>query len=103
MGEHEVTKAAEVYERDPSSVDEAAVATSESLEGKEVFGKAGAEVDFRTVGWPMASVIFFKRKSRFTHQPGLKGYLFREYADGIVNSDVLNRCPQYSDRICLTW
>ncbi|KAL2211410.1 neutral amino acid permease [Sarocladium strictum] len=60
MGEHEVTKAAEVYERDPSSVDEAAVATSESLEEKEVFGKAGAEVDFRTVGWPMASVIFFK-------------------------------------------
>lgn len=34
-----------------------------SADDVEVFKKADGVVDFRTVGWPMASIIFLKRKS----------------------------------------
>lgn len=37
--------------------------TEDSLEQNEVFKKTHEGVDFRTVGWPKASIIFLKGKT----------------------------------------
>lgn len=44
----------------PESIDEAFILT-DTEERNEVFQKTSDGVDFRTVGWPMASIIFLKR------------------------------------------
>jgi hypothetical protein len=44
-----------------SAIDQAEGAVLDAHEEGEVFKKQDGAVDFRTVGWPMASVIFLKR------------------------------------------
>lgn len=44
-----------------SSTEEVEGAVIDSQNDLEVFKKVEGAVDFRTVGWPMASIIFLKR------------------------------------------
>lgn len=44
-------------------IDEAEGSIMNPRDEGEVFRKGDGSVDFRTVGWPMASVIFLKRKA----------------------------------------
>lgn len=45
----------------PSTIDQAEGVVLDIREEGEVFKRQDGAVDFRTVGWPMASVIFLKR------------------------------------------